>query len=313
MHVPPSQLFHIQFLNEHYLYNMSTPSDPAVCDNVTLFIGVQNRPGSVDKRNSIRSSWGAEMPNNAIVRFFVGRTDNVTYRKLEEEQRRFGDIVFYDLPEGYNKLHLKASQGRSLQSLKQRRKVPRSVALFLVHAMMQWQQTFCAQAAFWLKTDDDATVHVARLLHHIERRFKPAMNGTVEVFCAVNYPLPVLRDQSSKWYIPREVYPHDYYPACCSGFSYMVSRDAVAAILFGTRFVNAFGIEDALYTGVIAANMGISRTTHPDVFRYVGSVPNATKCDDAGVPLLSAIFAERADPSRRQADALSDLKNQTCA
>ncbi|KAH7701620.1 putative beta-1,3-galactosyltransferase 19-like protein [Aphelenchoides avenae] len=92
---------------------MSTPSDPAVCDNVTLFIGVQTRPESFDKRSSIRRSWAAELPDNAIMRFFVGRTELEKYMELKVEQRRFGDIVFYDLPEGYDKLQLKAGHDES--------------------------------------------------------------------------------------------------------------------------------------------------------------------------------------------------------
>lgn len=103
---------------------MSTPHDPAICDKKTLVIGVPTRPESIEKRSFIRRSWGAKLvktsdtapcyafvkPDNVIMRFFVGRTESSTYTELKEEERRFGDIVFYGLPDEYDKLHLKAIQ-----------------------------------------------------------------------------------------------------------------------------------------------------------------------------------------------------------
>ncbi|KAH7718096.1 Glycosyl transferase [Aphelenchoides avenae] len=267
---------------------MSTPSDPVVCDNKTLFISVVTRPDSFERRSSIRRSWASELPDNVILRFFVGQSDNTTYLKLEEEQRRFGDIVLCYLPDEYSKLYLK------------------------VHAVMQWQQTFCKQASFWLKTDDDTTVHVPRLLHHIEKRFRPAMSGTSAQF---GYLLTMVvdRNERSKWYVPRELFADNVYPPYCLGASYLVSNDAVAAILRGTHFVKAFTPEDALYTGVIAGKMGVQKSSQADVFSYAHTLQKVTKCDEAGVPLSSAVFILDGNPEQRQADTLSFMKNQTCA
>ncbi|KAH7701016.1 Glycosyl transferase [Aphelenchoides avenae] len=178
--------------------------------------------------------------------------------------------------------------------------------------MMQWQQTFCPQAAFLLKTDDDTTVHVTRLLHHIESRFRPAMNGTKGIFCLMKPPIAVYRDRNSKWYVPRELFPDDVYPPFCVGASYLVSSDAVAAVLFGTHLVKAFHTEDALYTGVIARKMGILQSSHADVFHHAKILQSVTKCDKAGVPLSSAVFIHDGDPVRLQADTLSFMKNQRC-
>ncbi|KAH7695341.1 hypothetical protein AAVH_08669 [Aphelenchoides avenae] len=57
----PLQWFYTQFLNAQYLYDMSTPSDPSVCADKTLTIGVATRSESFDKISSIRRSWGAEL------------------------------------------------------------------------------------------------------------------------------------------------------------------------------------------------------------------------------------------------------------
>lgn len=71
--------------------------------------------------------------------------------------------------------------------------------LLQIHAIMQWQQTFCPQAQFWLKTDDDTTVYVERILHHIEHRFKPEMkNGTTAIFGAFGVS-DVRRQEGDRW------------------------------------------------------------------------------------------------------------------
>lgn len=50
-----------------------------------------------------------------------------------------------------------------------------------------------------LKTDDDTVVHIPRLLHHIEKRFRPAMNWTKAVFGYILTSSPVLH--SGRWYV----------------------------------------------------------------------------------------------------------------
>ncbi|KAH7700813.1 UDP-GlcNAc:betaGal beta-1,3-N-acetylglucosaminyltransferase 5-like protein, partial [Aphelenchoides avenae] len=145
---------HIRFLDEQYLYNTSAPSDQRVCDGKTLFVGVLTAPGNFLDRKAIRESWAANISVSTVLRFFVGLAEPRTQERLVVEQQQFGDIVFYGLPDKYDKLYLK------------------------VYVIMRWQQTFCAQAAFLLKTDDDTVIHIPRLLHHIENRFRPAMNGT---------------------------------------------------------------------------------------------------------------------------------------
>ncbi|KAH7723413.1 hypothetical protein AAVH_09129 [Aphelenchoides avenae] len=56
------------------------------------------------------------------------------------------------------------------------------------------------------------------------------------------------------------------YPPYCSRASYLVSNDAVAAILYGSRLTKGFHVEDALYTGIVAENVGIQKISQGDVF-----------------------------------------------
>ncbi|KAH7702246.1 beta-1,3-galactosyltransferase 1-like protein, partial [Aphelenchoides avenae] len=230
----------IRFLDEQYLYSISARSNQRVCDGKTLFVGVLTAPRNFEVRKAIRESWAANTSASAVLRFFVGLAEPRTQERLVVEQRQFGDIVIYGLPDKYDKLYLK------------------------VYVLMQWQQIFCAQAAFLLKTDDDTVVHIPRLLHHIEKRFRPAMNWTKAVFGYILTSSPVLH--SGRWAIPEEAYTPDYYPPYCHGANYLLSNDAVAAILAGTPDVKSLQIEDALYTGVIASNVGVQKVSDEDVF-----------------------------------------------
>ncbi|KAH7718178.1 beta-1,3-galactosyltransferase 1-like protein, partial [Aphelenchoides avenae] len=175
-----------------------------------------------------------------LQRFFIGATDPSIVEQLEKEQRKFGDLVFYDLPDEYENLYLK------------------------VHVIFQWQQEFCAQAQFVQKTDDDTTVHIPRLLHHIAQRFKPAMNGTKAVFGYLWTSAPV--ERYGKWGVSRNVFAPDLYPTYCNGPSYLVSNDAVAAILTRTPFEKAFKFEDVFYSGIVAEKAGVQKVAQGDVF-----------------------------------------------
>lgn len=67
-------------------------------------------------------------------------------------------------------------------------------------------------------------------------------------------------------YVPYERYPHRDYPQYSTGPAYVMTSAAIAAVLNGTSSVNGFHVEDALYTGVIAENVGVSKFPRPWLF-----------------------------------------------
>ncbi|KAI6198902.1 hypothetical protein M3Y96_00569600 [Aphelenchoides besseyi] len=74
-------------------------------------------------------------PSDYRVLFIVGhRGDPALNKLLDEEQRQFGDVIRYSAVDTYELLHVK------------------------VHAAFSWQQKFCPQARYLLKTDDDTVV-----------------------------------------------------------------------------------------------------------------------------------------------------------
>uniref|UniRef100_A0A914HM56 Hexosyltransferase n=1 Tax=Globodera rostochiensis TaxID=31243 RepID=A0A914HM56_GLORO len=90
------------------------------------------------RREGIRRSWGGAAPDDVIIRFVIGKAGKDEGKsaakndiKLEEEQRKFGDLLRYDVEDVYGNLHLK------------------------MFAAFEWQMHFCPNAEFVMKTDDD--------------------------------------------------------------------------------------------------------------------------------------------------------------
>uniref|UniRef100_A0A183C1M2 Hexosyltransferase n=1 Tax=Globodera pallida TaxID=36090 RepID=A0A183C1M2_GLOPA len=67
------------------------------------------------RREGIRRSWGGAAPDDVIIRFVIGKAGKDERKSaaknddlLEEEQRKFGDLLRYDVEDVYGNLHLKA-------------------------------------------------------------------------------------------------------------------------------------------------------------------------------------------------------------
>ncbi|KAH7721380.1 hypothetical protein AAVH_11124 [Aphelenchoides avenae] len=106
----PWRLHRIHFLNEQHEYRMTSPSVEYVCYRKQLFVSVQVRATATERRDAIRSTWAAEMPDAVILRFFVCGAEVNKQQHLFQENRRHGDIVFCDLPDDYFKMHLKVDR-----------------------------------------------------------------------------------------------------------------------------------------------------------------------------------------------------------
>ncbi|KHJ93130.1 N-acetyllactosaminide 3-alpha-galactosyltransferase [Oesophagostomum dentatum] len=65
------------------------------------------------------------------------------------------------------------------------------------------------------------------------------------------------RNSSSPWYVPESVYREYYLPDYCSGPLYLMSPAALAAILQVAPEEKVFEVEDAFFTGVLAAKAGV--------------------------------------------------------
>ncbi|KAF7631181.1 Hexosyltransferase [Meloidogyne graminicola] len=71
----------------------------------------------------------------------------------------------------------------------------------MVHAALQWQQTFCPQAKYVMKTDDDTVVHLERLDFWINIKFDIDLEENNPATCwgtALINTEPI-REKKHKW------------------------------------------------------------------------------------------------------------------
>lgn len=64
-------------------------------------------------------------------------------------------------------------------------------------------------------------------------------------------------------YVPEHVFPGPVFPPYIRGVTYLITRQAVSAIMAQTENILAFGQEDVVFTGILAqlANVSLSNQT----------------------------------------------------
>jgi len=68
-----------------------------------------------------------------------------------------------------------------------------------MYAAFQWQQTFCKNAQFFVKVDDDVVVDLPRLQYWIEKKISPLQKQwPVVTFGNFRKPEPPVRRQTHK-------------------------------------------------------------------------------------------------------------------
>lgn len=119
---------------------------------------------------------------------------------------------------------------------------------------LQWAQKFCPNTRFILKTDDDG--------FNVPQRFIDYLIAIEAEWFIGGYCFTVMPDrrESSKFYVPRDMYPDQYYPTYCSGPGYVMSRSAAASILLVSANVAFLPMEDVFVTGSCRVVAGISYT-----------------------------------------------------
>jgi len=173
---------------------------PPAVTSPRLFIAIPsgNKEKYHARREAVRRTWGAHLPPDVSLHFFVGQD-------ASEAVRQEANVVTLPLTDTYLNLTKKTV------------------------AMMQW---FLAKAAFGdylAKVDDDVYLRPDFLLRELVGRPKPLLFGRL-----IKTSKP-MRNPKAPWYIPYEFYPNETYPTYCVGSTYALSRDSVEAVVAQAR------------------------------------------------------------------------------
>uniref|UniRef100_A0A914H244 Hexosyltransferase n=2 Tax=Globodera rostochiensis TaxID=31243 RepID=A0A914H244_GLORO len=228
--------------------------DNATVDNATwgnatmgnatteLIMLTMSRRHGFENRKGIRQTWMNDSVPGEVIRFLIadaGEGEAIdVQKKLEEEQAEHGDLVFlHGFVDIYAHIHLKWFGG------------------------LKWQQSFCANAKWVMKVDDDALVHLRRLAHWTEKKLRPiVVQNPLVYFGNVHHLTGPFRDPQHSWYASKEMYPKDVYPDFMQGTVYLTTPATIKAILLHTRQIDEFYLEDVVFTGMLAelANVTLS-------------------------------------------------------
>lgn len=223
----------------HFLIN-----EPEKCeqDKPFLVLIVQVAPHNREARDVIRSTWGSQHlahGKQVSLFFLLGSSNEKAEPPNDElllESKEHRDLIQSNFVDCYKNLTIKTM------------------------VMMEWLSSYCSKASYAMKIDSDMFLNVPNLVHMLLEVPKTNyMTGLVA------YDGPVLRDPSSKWYLPRDIFPENTYPPYPLGLGYVVSLDLSVKFIQASRHVTALYIED-VYLGLCLKYLGIPPTNPKGAF-----------------------------------------------
>ncbi|XP_047666449.1 beta-1,3-galactosyltransferase 2-like [Tachysurus fulvidraco] len=235
----PETTYHVAYpCVYHFVINESKR-----CKNEKPFLVlmVPVAPYNREARDAVRNTWGSEkMVMDKVVRvfFILGQPGPEGREELEQkilhESEEYHDIIQSDFIDSYKNLTIKTM------------------------VIMEWLTTYCQNTSYAMKIDSDMFLNVNVLMSML-------LNAPRENYMTglVARGAIVLRNPQSKWFLPKDVFPEDFYPPYALGLGYVLSMDIPEKLLEGSKHVKPVYIED-VYLGLCMRYMGIQYTSQAD-------------------------------------------------
>nr|XP_054754180.1 beta-1,3-galactosyltransferase 5-like [Lytechinus pictus] len=235
--------------DEHLFTYIHNPNGTCFHENGTrmdvyLLFFVPSAPGNFFHRKAIRGSygkrdtWSIHGGGQVVTVFLLGSTsDSGLQKKIDIECDQHGDIVQESFVDSYRNLTLKTMMG------------------------FKWTRNHCRHAHFAMKIDDDTSV--------VQRRIVAILEDAPHSKSLLGYVFekpPVVRSLRDKFYISKEYYPDDIYPAYSIGAGYILTIDLVDAIFNVSTTIPIFPFED-VFVGMCLRRLSI-KPRNVDGFLY---------------------------------------------
>ena len=227
-------------VNPHHFQYALNPSNACRAQDgshVRLLVYVHAAPANLKKRQSIRQTWGDRSllrRFNATLVFIMGAVRDARLTQLVQlESERYGDIVQEDFVDSYRNLTYKAIAG------------------------LKWAATYCSRASYILKTDDDILVNLPRVVKYINEVVEPQYGTRRLILCNQWLRMKIIREKKSKWYIPEQDFPGDYFPPYCSGSAFLLSGDMARLMYEASLMTKFFWVDDYYITGALIKELDV--------------------------------------------------------
>uniref|UniRef100_A0A8C5RAJ0 Hexosyltransferase n=1 Tax=Leptobrachium leishanense TaxID=445787 RepID=A0A8C5RAJ0_9ANUR len=209
--------------------------EPDACSGREVFLltVVFSNPENKSRRERIRQTWGnvTAFKGRAVIKVFaLGRpVSENTQSELEEEAQNHQDIVEGSFIDSYQNETLKMTM------------------------MIEWVVTFCPNARFILKTEENMFVNIKSLADHLlglETQSEDLYLGRV-----IHQGIPT-RDPQSPNFVPLTSYSETYYPDYCSGAAMVLSQDVTRKVYLVSDQVSTLLPSD-VFVGICAQRAGV--------------------------------------------------------
>lgn len=214
-----------------------TESSADLCKNsgeqLRLLILITSAPTHHEQRLAIRQSWGHYgQRRDVAIGFILGQTENQAHEDaLAAEQYMYNDLVRGHFVDSYNNLTLK-----TISSL-------------------EWVDTYCPNASFFLKTDDDMFINIPRLLQFIEKHH----NDKRTIYGRLAKKWKPIRNKKSKYYVSPQQYFPTIFPHFTTGPAYLITSDVIGDLYRKSLNQTYLKLEDVYTTGIVAQLLNIKR------------------------------------------------------
>ena len=248
-------------------------------EKLRLVYLVKSARKNFEKRAAIRKSWGFERRFSDVlikVVFLLGSgNDSQENKDIENEYQEFGDIVQGDFIDSYYNNTLKTMMG------------------------LRWAMEQCPSSRFYFFVDDDYYVSTRNMLRflrnpvnypkyledpvisfddeEIEKGRNQGRKLTqmidfdvpedIKLFAGYVMQTPPLRHKSSKWFVDLDEYPYDLWPPYVTAGAFILSKEALNDIYYGSYFVKKFRFDD-IYLAIVAKKVGLE-PFNCDEFHFV--------------------------------------------
>lgn len=210
-------------------------------DKPFLILMVPVAPNNREARDAIRNTWGSEkmvMDKVVSLFFLLGLPGHERREELQQkilqESGEHHDIIQSNFLDSYKNLTIKTM------------------------VIMEWLATYCQNATYAMKIDSDMFLNVYTLVNMLlQAPRENYMTGLVAKGAIV------LRNPNSKWFLPKYVFPEDFYPPYALGLGYVLSLDLPNKLIKGAKHVKAVYIED-VFLGLCMRYLGIPFTSPAD-------------------------------------------------
>ncbi|CAM5137954.1 unnamed protein product [Eretmochelys imbricata] len=194
---------------------------------VLLLLFVKTSPENRHRRDAIRQTWGR--PTDHMQRAQM-------QRKLLKEDQKYNDLIQQDFLDTFHNLTLK---------------------LLL---QFGWVNAYCPHAKFIMSADDDIFIHMPNLVAYLQSLVEI---GIQDIWIGrVHRGAPPVRDKTSKYYVPYEMYQWPSYPDYTAGAAYVISSDVAAKVYEASQTLNTSLYIDDVFMGLCANKMGIVPQYH---------------------------------------------------